>query len=238
MDASPLSTPLVPSTQLSTANCPTTQEEKDKMATRPYRELVGALAWLALGTRPDIAFATSSLTHFSHNPGHAHWEAAKHILRYLKGTRGWRLTLGGKMVQIASYTDADWGSDWDNRQSISAYIVKIGDSAVSWKSKKQLCIALSLTEAEYMALCQAVKESVWMVNFLKDLGISVQDSMVVNADNQGSIALAKNPVFHNRLKHINIQYHFTQDLVKGKQISLNYIPTKEMSTDLLTKALP
>ena len=89
-----------------------------------------------------------------------------------------------------------------------------------------------------MALCQAAKESVWMVDFLKDLGISVQDSMVVNADNQGSIALAKNPVFHNRLKHINIQYHFTQDLVKGKQISLNYIPTKEMSTDLLTKALP
>ena len=77
-----------------------------------------------------------------------------------------------------------------------------------------------------------------MVDFLKDLGILVQDSMVVNADNQGSIALAKNPVFHNWLKHIDIQYHFTQDLVKGKQISLNYIPTKEMSADLLTKALP
>ena len=112
MDASPLSTLLVPSTQLSTADCPTTQGEKDKMATRPYRELVGALAWLALGTRPDIAFATSSLVCFSHNPGHAHWEATKHVLHYLKGTRGWRLTLGGKMVQITSYTDADWGSDW------------------------------------------------------------------------------------------------------------------------------
>ena len=197
MDASPLSTPLVPSTQLSTTNCPTTQEEKDEMATQPYRELVGVLAWLALGTRPDIAFATSSLAHFSHNPGHVHWEAAKHVLCYLKGTRGWRLTLGGKMAQIASFTDADWGSNWDNCQSISAYIVKIGDGAISWKSKKQLCIALSLMEAKYMALCQAVKESVWMVDFLKDLGISVQDSMVINADNQGSIALAKNPVSHN-----------------------------------------
>ena len=115
MDASPLSTPLVPSTQLSTANCPTTQEEKDEMATQPYRELVGALAWLALGTRPDIAFATSSLARFGHNPGCVHWEAAKRILRYLKGTRGWRLTLGGKTAQIASYTDTDWGSDQDNR---------------------------------------------------------------------------------------------------------------------------
>ena len=89
-----------------------------------------------------------------------------------------------------------------------------------------------------MALCQVAKESVWMVDFLKDLGISVQDSMVVNADNQGSIALAKNPVFHDQSKHIDIQYHFTWDLVKGKWISLNYIPTKEMSADLLTKALP
>ena len=132
----------------------------------------------------------------------------------------------------------NWGSDWDDHQLIGAYIVKIGDSTISWKSKKQLCIALSSTEAKYMALCQAAKDSVWMVDFLKDLGISVQDSMVVNADNQGSIALAKNPVFHNRLKHIDIQYHFTRDLVKGKRISLNYIPTKEMSADLLTKALP
>ena len=89
-----------------------------------------------------------------------------------------------------------------------------------------------------MALCQAAKESIWMVDFLKDLGVSVQDSMVVNADNQGSIALAKNPVFHDRSKHINIQYHFTRDLVKDKRISLNYIPTKEMSADLLMKALP
>ena len=115
MDASPLSTPLVPGTQLSTTDCPTTQEEKDEMTTQPYRELVGALAWLALGTRPNIAFATSLLACFGHNPGCAHWEAAKRILRYLKGTRRWRLTLGGKMAQIASYTDADWGSDQDNR---------------------------------------------------------------------------------------------------------------------------
>ena len=89
-----------------------------------------------------------------------------------------------------------------------------------------------------MALCQAAKESIWMVDFLKDLSVSVQDSMVVNANNQGSIALAKNPVFHDRSKHIDIQYHFTRDLIKNKRISLNYIPTKEMSADLLTKALP
>ena len=167
------------------------------MATQPYRELVGVLAWIALGTRPDIAYTTSSLAHFSHNPGRVHWEAAKCILRYLKGTRGWKLTLGGKTVQIAGSTDTDWGSDQDDCRLIGVYIVKIRDRAISWKSKKQTSVALSLTEAKYMALCQVAKELIWMVDFLKDLSISVQDSMVINADNQGSIALAKNPVFHN-----------------------------------------
>ena len=237
-DASPLSTPLTPGTHLSAADCPTSQEEKDEMATRPYRELVGAISWLALGTRPDIAFAASSLARFGHNPGRVHWEAAKRVLRYLKGTKQWRLTLGGTPPQIAAFTDADWGSDRDDRRSIGAYIVKIGCGAVSWKSKKQSCVALSSTEAEYMALCQAAKESVWMVDFLKNLGISIHDTMVVNADNQGSMALAKNPVFHDRSKHIDIQYHFTRDLVKEGRISLNYVPTQEMVADMLTKALP
>jgi hypothetical protein len=92
------------------------------MSTRPYRQLVGALAWLALGTRPDIAFAVSSLARFGHNPRRVHWEAAKRVLRYLKGTRGWRLTLGGKVSQVAAFTDADWGSHRDDRHSVRAYI--------------------------------------------------------------------------------------------------------------------
>ena len=88
IDTAPLSMPLAPSTCLSAAGSPTYQEEKNDMTTRPYRELVGALDWLTLGTRPDIAFAMSSLARFGHNPGRVHWEAAKNVLRYLKGTRG------------------------------------------------------------------------------------------------------------------------------------------------------
>jgi len=122
------------------------------MATRPYRELVGALAWLSLGTRPGIAFATSSLARFGHNSGRVYWKAAKRVLRYLK--------LGGKSPGITAVTAADWGSNRDNRRSIGAYFVKIGDGAVSRDSKKQSCVALSSTEAEYMALYLASKESV------------------------------------------------------------------------------
>jgi len=81
------------------------------MAGIPYRQLVGVLSWLALGTHPDVAFATSLLGHFGHNPGHVHWEVAKHMLRYLKGTRGWQLVLGGELAEVVGFTDADWGSD-------------------------------------------------------------------------------------------------------------------------------
>ena len=107
VDASTISTPLAPGTQLSMANCPTEEDEKEEMGTHPYRELVGVLAWLAVGTQPDIAFATSSLTRFGHSPGRCHWEAAKRVLRYLKGTKMWRLKQGGKTPEVATFTDAD-----------------------------------------------------------------------------------------------------------------------------------
>jgi hypothetical protein len=109
---------------------------------------------------------------------------------------------------------------------------------VSRKSKKQSCIALSSTEVEYMALCQASKEVVWMMGFLQNLGVSLHDLMVVNANNQGSIALAKNPVFHNCSKHINIQYHCTCKLVKQERIQLNHVPANNVLADVLMKSLP
>ena len=112
------------------------------MANRPYKELVGALAWLTLGTRPDIAFATSSLARFGHNPGLVHWDVGKRVVRYLRGTKQWRLTLEGTSPQIAVLTDADWGGHRDDRRSIGAYYIKIGDGVVSWKSRKQSCVVL------------------------------------------------------------------------------------------------
>lgn len=98
-------------------------------------------------------------------------------------------------------------------------------------------MTLSFTEAEYIALCQAAKESIWTIEFLKSLGVSIRDAMMVN-DNQGAMSLPRNPVFHNRSKHIDIQYHYTRELVKAGSIGLAYLPTKEMLADLLTKSLP
>ena len=151
-DATAVTNPLKPGTHLSTTDCPMSKDEIEEMADRPYRELVGALTWLTLGARPDIAFATSLLTRFGHNSGRVHWDAAKRVLCYLKGMKGWHLTLGGKSPEVTAFTDADWGSSCDDRRLIGAYIIKIGDGAVSWKSKKQSCIALSSTEVEYGTL--------------------------------------------------------------------------------------
>ena len=106
--------------------------------------------------------------------------------------------LGGNQLEVSAYTEADWSNDRDDRRSIGAYIIKVGGGAVSWKSKKHACVTLSSTEVEYVALCQAAKESVWTIEFLKTLGVSICDAMTVNVDNQGAMALARNPVFHNR----------------------------------------
>ena len=152
------------------------------MTNRPYREFVGALAWLTPRTRPDIAFATSSLACLGHNPGRAHWDVAKRVVRYLKGTNQWRLTLGGKSPQIAVFTDADWGSHHDDRRSIGAYTIKIRDGVVSLKSKKQPCVAFSSTKAEYMALSQ---ELVWNMT-LRQVKGSLYAAVIVTLSMPGS----------------------------------------------------
>lgn len=160
----------------------------------------------------------------------------------LGGSKG-RATLPKRNRGVASYTwmkaasdrcihGADSGSTRDDQRSIGRYLVKIGCGVVDWKSKKQSCVALSSAEA---ALCQG---SEGMVKFLRELVISVHDAMVVNTENQGSMDLANNPVIHNRSKDIDIQYHFTRDLVKERWVSLNYMPTQGMITALLSKALP
>jgi hypothetical protein len=180
-----------------------------------------------LGTRPDIALATNSLPCFGHNPGRVHWEAAKRVLRYLKGTRG------GTALSEANRP----------RSRRSALDRRVHNQNWQWRCQLEANgaeVRRSLIDGGRVQgpPCQAAKKSVWMVYFLKSLGISVCDSVVINSGNQASIAFTKNPVFHDRSKHIHIQHHYTRDLVREKRISLNYIPTKEMVADLLTRASP
>ncbi|CAO2820846.1 unnamed protein product [Amaranthus hypochondriacus] len=125
------------------------------------------------------------------NPGKAHWEAVKWILRYLKGTIDTGLCFGGDTCQIRGFVDSDYAGDLDRRRSTTGYMFKIHGAPVSWRSYLQATVALSTTEAEYMAMTEGVKEALWLRGLLDDLGLK-RDSVNLNCDSQSAIHLAKN----------------------------------------------
>jgi hypothetical protein len=148
------------------------------------------------------------------------------------------LTFSGSIgLVLETFSDADWGAGED-RKSVSGYIFLLAGAAICWQSRKQSTVALSSTEAEYIALVQAVKELLWILQLLDDLGImDVINRNIIYEDNQGAIALAKNPEYHARTKHIDIQYHFIGEHVEKGTINLKYCETAKMLADALTKPL-
>ena len=140
---------------------------------------------------------------------------------------------------LVGYTDADWAGDITTRRSTSRYVFMLGSGVISWSSKHQPTVALSTCEAEYMAMMQATKKAVWLSRFLRELGYNSPDvtTVTINGDNQGAIALASNPEYHARTKHIAIQWHFVCEQVTKEAVTLRYISTAEMIADGLTKPL-
>lgn len=217
-----------------------------------YQAMVGSIMFAMIESRPDIAFATSLVSRFAKNPSKAHIEAVKMILRYLHTTRTRGITYGGNSdFNITGYSDSDWAGDKDTRKSTSGFVFKLNNGAVSWSSKRQPTVALSSTESEYMGLTQATKEATWLRLLMTELGLIESNdqsgteirtaenecAITVNGDNQGSIALANNPVFHARTKHIDIQHHYIRDEITAGRIKLVYVPTTSMIADGLTKPL-
>jgi hypothetical protein len=167
-----------------------------------------------------------------------HWQAVKRVFRYLRGTTGQKLMLGGTdQVVLTGYSDADWGASKDTRKSVGAYAFLLGVGAVSWRSRRQRAVARSSMEAEYMALSQAACEAVWLRRLLEQMGFAQDQPTVLLADNQGSMALATNPVHHDRSKHIDIQHHYIREVVDDKLVMLQYCSTQDMAADVLTKSL-
>jgi len=196
-----------------------------------------------LCTRPDIAYTVQQLSQFASDPAQVHLQAAKRVLRYLQGSQDLHLTyrhdngdtrMGTGTIQ--SYSDADFAAGED-RKSISGYIFTLAGSPISWQAKKQSTIALSTAEAEYAALTQAAKEVIWLQNLLKDLGMSNFAPKIINVDNQGTIALAENPIHHARTKHLDVQLQFVRNSIENGIIELKYCPTDVMLADIMTKAL-
>jgi hypothetical protein len=202
-----------------------------------YQEIVGSLNHLAVFSRPDISFAVSKLSQFLNDPTETHTTAARHVLRYLKGTIHYCITYGRALnLNILGYADADWGSDINDRKSFTGYIFMINNSAVTWSCHKPSTVALSTMESEYMALSDATHEAIARHQFAKNLRILVNTPML-HSDNQAALIISVNPVQYQRSKHIVIRYHFIRHAPQNDQVTVDYIPTDEQIADVLTKAL-
>ena len=238
-NSKPVSTPLAPHLKLSSLLSPKTDEERAYMAKVPYANAVGSLMYAMVCTRPDISQAVGVVSRFMHDPGKGHWQAVKWILRYIQNT----VDVGLVFEQdkslgqcVVGYCDSDYAGDLDKRRSTTGYLFTFAKAPVSWKSTLQSTVALSTTEAEYMAITEAVKEAIWLQGLLEDLGVG-QKHIDVFCDSQSAIHLAKNQVLHARTKHIDVRYHFVREILEEEEIFLQKIRTTENPADMLTKVV-
>jgi len=236
-DAKAYPTPMVPTASYSTHNSPSSPTDLACMCKVPYCEAIGSLMYAAIATCPDIAFAMPTLSRFLENPGEAHWQAVKCVFHYLAGTYDHTLTYGAERHELLGYTDAD-GASQEHRHAISGYAFLIDGGAVSWMSRKQELVTLSIAEAEYVAAIHAAKECIWLQHLIHELFPSLISQTTLHCDNQAALALAVDDNYHAHTKHINTCYHFICECVAWKVIDLVYCPTDDMTADILTKALP
>ena len=198
----PVKVPILREAKLSEEMCAKTPEEKEKMSNIPYSSALGSLMYAMLFTRPDLCHAVGLLSRYQTNPGAEHWKQIKNTLRYVKGTVDYYLCFNGHNLQLQGFTDADWQGDLDGRKSTSGYVFMLAGGAISWKSKKQDSVALSSMEAEYIAASEAVKEGVWLKEFLASLKVidSASNPVTIYCDNQAAIKVSKDPKFHSKSK--------------------------------------
>ncbi|XP_040367511.1 secreted RxLR effector protein 161-like [Rosa chinensis] len=192
--------------------------------------MIGSLLYLT-ASRPNIFFSVGVCARFQANPKESHLEAVRRILRYISGT----VTCGifytfDTNVEIAGYSDANWGGNLKDRKSTSGGYFFTGNNLVAWHNKKRNCISLSTAEAEYVAAGSCCTQ------MLKDYGIS-QGKLSIFCDNTSAINITKNPVQHSRTKHIDLIYHFIRDLVEQNILELSFVPTDNQLADLFTKPL-
>ncbi|XP_062557877.1 uncharacterized protein LOC134222730 [Armigeres subalbatus] len=239
VDCNPATTPADASQRLDKSMSPKNEQEKQEMRDIPFRELVGSLQFLAQCTRPDIAYAVNVVSSYNNNPGKTHWIAAKRILRYLKGTKSVKLVYRKQNeVLFEGFTDADWGNDPESRRSITGYVFQYAGGSVSWSCRRQPTVALSTTEAEYMALSAATQEALWWRGFRDEL-FGIEQPVPMFCDNRSAICLAENEIGYSpRSKHIDLRHHFVREQLQMKKIEINHVGSKQQKADVLTKPVP
>lgn len=225
--------------RLSITQAPETHEEKRFMERIPYASMVGSVMYTMVCSRPDLAYAVSMISRYMSCPGKPHWQAIKWLFQYLAGTRSLGLVYGGNSqlgTQLQGFVDADYAGNIDTKKSLTGYVFIVFGGAVSWKANLQSVVALSTTEAEYMAMTEAVKETIWLKGITEESAMN-RGKVVVYCDNQSAIHLAKNQSFHERSKHIELRLHFVRDIIAAGEIGVGKVPTKDNPSDMLTKSL-
>ncbi|CAL1356029.1 unnamed protein product [Linum trigynum] len=212
-------------------------DKGEKVNLTEFRSLVGSLRYLTC-TRPDILYAVGLVSRYMEAPAMSHWNAAKRILRYIKGTIDHGLLYTkSEIFKLVGYCDSDWAGDMDDRKRTTGFVFFLGDTAFTWSSKKQAIVTLSTCEAEYVAPTSCACHAIWMRKLLKELNMTQEESTEIFVDNKSTLALAKNPVFHDRSKHIDTRYHFLRECVEQKEVALKYVKTEDQIADIFTKPL-
>jgi hypothetical protein len=229
----PMSTPLATSTKLSAHDGDLLSSED---ATK-YRSIVGALQYLTL-TRPDIAYTVNKVCQYLHAPRSTHWTVVKRILRFLKHSIDYVFLIRpSSSTMVSAFSDVDWVGCPDDRKSIGGFAVFLDPNLISWCTKKQKTVSRLSTEAEYKVMAHATAEVMWVQSVLRELCVPCPRSARLWCDNMGAKYLASNPIFHERMKHVEIDYHFIRSLVLRKMLDVRFISTEDQLADGFTKLL-
>ena len=208
--------PIQSNAKLSETQSPSTEAEIAEMSRVPYTSAVGSIIYAMTCSRPDVAFALSMVSRYQGNPGRAHWTAVKNILKYLRRTKDWVLTLSGSDdLRVTGYCDASFQTDRDNLRSHSGWMFTLNGGALTWKSSKQETVADSTCESEYIAASKASK-GIGLKNFIGDLRVvpAIKEPMEIFCDSNSAVALAKEPRDHGRSRHIDRKYHFIRHRIE------------------------
>ena len=216
------------------------QEDDEIFDKSVYQEAIGSLVYAAIATRPDIHATVIMLSRFMSNPGKVHWNGIKQIFRYLNSTLNYGLKFSGSCngsnnIELTGFSDSEYAGCYDTRRSTSGYVFQLGGGPISWQSRRQPLVTLSVTEAEYVALTYATQEAIFIRGVLEDMGYPLKDSTVIYEDNKGAVEMASHPTSHRNTKHIDTKYHFVREQVTQNIVSIKYCSTTQQTADIMTK---